>query len=204
LRERFGVIRVLNDHVISAGGSFDKHTHINMEIITIPLDGTLHHIDSNNHVTEINKGDVQVISAGSGVTHAESNNHSDKPLSFLQIWIFPKIKGIEHRQQQLSFSSKERMGKFQQLVSPEIISDVLWINQDAWISRIDISDNTTCTYKLHHDDNMLMIFVIEGQVIIEGKLASRRDSIEISSINHEIQLRANSNAELLFIEVALD
>lgn len=204
LRERFGVIRVINDYILSADQSFEMHPHSNMEIITIPLKGSLQDIDSHGHVTEINEGDVQIISAGSGITHSESNNSKEESVSFIQIWIFPKIKGIQPRYQQLSFSRKERAGRFQQLVSPEIISDVLWINQDAWISRIDIENEKMHTYNLHRDDNVLFILVIEGRVEIEGKEANRRDSIEILDINNSIKIEASSKAQLLFIETPLD
>lgn len=204
LRERFGVIRVINDYILSPGQNFEMHPHSNMEIITIPIKGSLQNIDSQGHINEISEGDVQIISAGSGIIHSESNNSKEESVSFLQIWIFPKIKGIQPRYQQLSFSLKERAGRFQQLVSPEIISDVLWINQDAWISRIDIDNETIQTYNLHREDNVLLIFVIEGQVDIEGKVANNGDSIEISDINHSIKIEASSKAKLLFIETPLD
>lgn len=204
LREKFGVVRVLNDDILEAGASFEMHPHANLEIVTIPLSGTLELNDASGASYKLNNEEVLIISAGSGITHAEANYSDYEPVHYLQIWVFPKIKNIQPRIQKLSFNKEERRGRFQQIVSPELISDVLWINQDVWISRIDIDQPYQGEYNLNKEGNMLLLFVIYGEVTMGGEKSTDRDIVEISEIDKAITFTAIQKTSLLFIETPVD
>lgn len=207
LRERFGIIRVLNDEIIEPDSSFDPHEHKNMEILLLPLNGELKFKDHAGIISTVMQDEVLIVSAGSGINYSFGNNSDSQPLEILQIWLFPKIKDIEPRYQCLQFNERERKGKFQVIVSPEIISDVLWINQQTWISRIDLYNGQSIQYHLQKDNNILMIFVIDGSIHLTGGedvTANRRDTLEVTEINDHVDLIASDDAKLLFIEVPVD
>lgn len=207
LRERFGVIRVLNDEIITPGNSFDLHEQKNLEIIIIPLKGEIKYLDQSGNKSILYHDDVQINSAGSGIVYSFGNNSESLPLEILQIWLFPKIKNIKPRIQCLQFNERERHGKFQMLVSPDVISDVLWINQETWISRIDLKGGQSIKYNLQKDENVLLIFVIEGSIQLtgdDGIFAKQRDSLEITDIDGPVELIASLDAKLLFLDVPFD
>ena len=137
----FGLLRVLNDDTVAAGQGFGTHPHSNMEIVSIPLSGDLAHKDSTGNEEVIKTGDVQIMSAGSGIYHSEYNYSKDKEVKFLKIWVHPKEKNIKPRYEQKSFSIDDRVNNLQVVVAPNNESAV-WINQDSWFSLIKIIDNS--------------------------------------------------------------
>ncbi len=201
-RNNFGVLRVLNDDVVAAGRGFGAHPHENMEIISIPLSGALKHSDDTGRNEIINAGDVQIMSAGLGITHSEMNASTTEPVNFLQIWIFPKVDGIKPRYEQKTFDVAERKNKFQVVVSPEKDTDSVWINQDAWIVLIDLDAEKLLQYDLHLETNGVYLFVLEGEVVIDGERLNTRDAIAISETMN-LEIKAVSNSKLLIIEIPM-
>jgi quercetin 2,3-dioxygenase len=202
LRERFGLLRVLNDDTIEAGTGFSEHPHENMEIISIPLSGALEHRDSMGNTTVIRQGEIQIMSAGTGIRHSEFNHSKTEKTAFLQIWIFPKVKNITPRYDQKKFSSPLPAGVIETYVSPDKNSDSLWINQDAWLSRAFLPARAEISYSLHSHLNGIFLFVISGEVSVEGDSLFRRDAIGITEKN-DILIKASHDADLLFIEVPM-
>ena len=202
-RIHFGALRVLNDDTVTGGMGFGKHPHDNMEIITIVLDGALEHKDSMGHARALHTGEVQVMSAGTGLMHSEYNHHADKLVNFLQIWIFPNRRGIEPRYDQKAFEPAERINKFQTLVAPiDTEGAALTIQQDAWIERINLQTGKTIDYNLHNKANGLYVFVIEGNTRIDGQVVNKRDAISISN-KEAISLQAITDSDILLIEVPM-
>ncbi len=199
-RVHFGVLRVLNDDVVAEGMGFGKHPHDNMEIISIPLSGDLEHKDSMGNTTVIKQGDVQIMSAGTGIFHSEYNKNKDKEVNFLQIWIFPKKRDITPRYDQKTFSVEERMNKFQLIVSPEENGEGVQINQDAWFSMIKMGKGFETTYNIKREGNGLYAFVLEGDVTINGQSLNKRDGIGITDIQ-DISMKADTDAEVLLMDV---
>jgi quercetin 2,3-dioxygenase len=203
LRERFGLLRVLNDDTIQAGTGFNEHPHENMEIISIPLEGALEHHDSMGNTTVIRSGEIQVMSAGTGIRHSEFNHSKSELAKFLQIWIFPKQKDIVPRYDQKKFASPPPLNIFQTYVSPEKNTGTLWINQDAWLCRAAISAQSEVTYQKQKEANGIFIFVISGEIIIDGNTLKNRDAIGITGMS-EISVKGNTEADVLLIEVPMD
>lgn len=201
-RTRFGVLRVLNDDIVQPGEGFGTHPHDNMEIVTIPLKGELAHKDSTGNKEVIHPNEVQIMSAGSGLTHSEFNNSKTDEVNLLQIWVFPKEKNIKPRYDQKVFEPSGRLNKIQTLVSPKDES-ALWINQDAYFSRTDIEKGKSVDYELNTKKNGVYIFVIEGKIEIEGDMLSRRDAIGIQE-TERIKIKAEDNSEVLIIEIPLN
>jgi redox-sensitive bicupin YhaK (pirin superfamily) len=201
-RMRFGLLRVLNDDIVQAGMGFGAHPHDNMEIISIPLNGELAHKDSTGNKEVINTGDVQIMSAGSGLTHSEFNNSKTNPVNFLQIWIFPKMKDITLRYEQKTFRREDRINKFQTVVSPEKDTGALWINQNAYFSLGSLDKDENVTYEVKYKSNGLYVFIIEGEVEIEGENLEKRDAIGIEDID-KVEIKATSGSEVLLIEVPM-
>ena len=199
---RFGALRVLNDDIVEVGEGFGTHPHDNMEIISIPLHGALAHKDSTGSEGTVHTGEVQIMSAGTGLTHSEYNGLPDENVNFLQIWIFPKEKNIKPRYNQKKFDEADRKGKWQLLVSPRTEDNVLWINQDAFLSRIDMTAGTSANYDNHLSENGVYIFVIEGKVEINKQTLSKRDAIGISEAD-SFEIKATSDAEILAIEIPM-
>lgn len=146
-RMNFGVLRVLNDDSVQAGMGFGTHPHDNMEIISIPLEGDLEHIDSMGNSTVIKEGDVQAMSAGTGVTHSEKNKNSDKPVKFLQIWVIPNEKNVKPKYDQVSLKNIAKENEFYQILSPNKEDQGVWIHQDAWFHIGDFSKGNSDDYK---------------------------------------------------------
>lgn len=201
-RMNFGVLRVLNDDRVAAGRGFGTHPHSNMEIISIPLEGDLKHMDDMGNATVIKQGDIQVMSAGTGVSHSEYNQNTDAPVKFLQIWVFPNQKNVAPRYDQISMKHLETENGLYQILSPNPEDDGVWIHQDAWFSMGNFKTDTTYTYPLKKKGNGVYIFVLEGELEINGQSLSRRDGFGIWEVS-AVDLKAISNAQVLVMEVPM-
>jgi len=201
----FGALRVLNDDYIQGGMGFGTHPHENMEIITIPLKGSLKHRDSmSNKWIPIETGEVQVMSAGSGVQHSEMNNHPTEEINLFQIWIFPNKENVTPRYYQKKFDVLERKNNLQVLVSSidNPVEGSLNIHQNAQISRIDLDKNTDFKYNITDKYQGVYIMVVEGKIQIENQILNNRDAAGIEQTN-EIEINTLEKAQLLFIEVPM-
>jgi quercetin 2,3-dioxygenase len=198
----FGALRVLNDDTIKGGKGFDTHPHENMEIITIPLKGALAHKDSTGADGIIYTGDVQIMSAGSGIRHSEYNASHYDPVTLLQIWVFPKQIGIKPRHDQQSFEPANRNGHWQILVSPRPEDQAVKINQDARLALTRLTAGTTLPYLSVFPGNGIYIFVLEGEIQAGGQTLQRRDGLGVTQAD-EISLQATADSELLAIEVPM-
>lgn len=201
-RTRFGLLRVLNDDIVEPGMGFGTHPHDNMEIVSIPLAGALAHKDSTGNEHVINTGDVQIMSAGSGLYHSEYNASKKEPVNFLQIWVFPKERDIEPRYEQKTFDNGERINRIQTVVSPDRNSGALWINQDSYFSLSKPEKGKTIEYEIMKNGNGLYIFVIEGSLSLAGETLNKRDAIGLEDLQR-IPVKAEEDSEILFIEVPL-
>jgi quercetin 2,3-dioxygenase len=202
-RQNFGVLRVLNDDQIAGGMGFGRHPHDNMEIVTIPLSGDLEHRDSMGNVGVIRHGDVQIMSAGTGIYHSEKNHNLHEDLKLLQIWVFPKLENIEPRYDQQTFAVADRKNHFQTIVSP-LGSDGggVGMNQDAWFSLGNLEKGIETTYKINKSGNGVYVFVIDGEVSVENQTLNRRDGLGISETEN-FKIKANENAEVLLMEIPI-
>lgn len=204
-RLNFGALRVLNDDSIQAGMGFGTHPHDNMEIITIPLKGALKHKDSmSNKWVVLNTGEVQVMSAGTGIMHSEMNNSLNEEVQLFQIWIFPSKEGITPKYAQQKFEISKRSNKLQKLVTSveDDEEGTLKIHQNAQISRIDLEANKKFNYTLKSHNHGVYLMVISGEIVIEGLILGKRDAGGIYETK-EISIQSNSLSELLFIEVPM-
>lgn len=202
-RMHFGVLRVLNDDTVAGGMGFGAHPHDNMEIISIPISGDLEHKDNMGTQQIIRQGDVQVMSAGTGIQHSEKNNNHDKEVKFFQIWIFPNKKNVKPRYEQKSFTDADKQNKLLTVVSPIGTTDGgVQIHQDAWFSLGKLDKNFHTTYQLKNKDNGVYAFVIEGDISINGEKLNRRDGLGIMETD-KLEIKANSNSELLLMEVPI-
>ena len=201
-RIRFGTLRELNDDIVQPGEGFGTHPHDNMEIVTIPLRGELAHKDSTGNKEVIRPNEVQIMSAGSGLTHSEFNNSKTEEINLLQIWVFPKEKNIKPRYDQKVFDPADRINKIKTVVSPSD-KDALWINQDAYFSLSGLDKDKTVNYQMKSKGNGLYVFLIEGKIEIEGETLGRRDAIGLELIN-EIEIKAVEKSEVLLIEVPMN
>ncbi len=202
-RMHFGVLRVLNDDRVDAGMGFGTHPHDNMEIISIPLEGDLEHKDSMGNTAVIKKGDIQVMSAGTGIQHSEYNRNSDKLTKFLQIWVFPNKRNVEPRYDQITLNEAERHNKLQQILSPNPEDEGVWIHQDAWFHLGKFDSGVTTEYKLKKEGNGIYAFVLEGDFTIGNITLNRRDGLGIWDTD-SIALKADSqDAEILLMEVPM-
>ncbi len=201
-RMHFGVLRVLNDDVVASGRGFGTHPHDNMEIISIPLEGDLEHKDSMGNTTVIKEGDVQVMSAGTGVFHSEYNKNADKAVKFLQIWMFPNKKNVTPRYDQISVKAIEKNNTFYQVLSPNKDDDGVWVHQNAWFHLGKFDPNTLTSYTLKKSGNGLYAFVLDGSIEIEGQRLEKRDGFGIWDID-AISLKANSKSKVLLMEVPM-
>ena len=200
-RIHFGALRVLNDDTVAAGMGFGKHPHDNMEIVSIPLSGDLHHNDSTGRDKIIRQGDVQIMSAGSGIAHSEMNANKDKEVKFLQIWVFPKEKNIEPRYDQKSFAHEDRLNKIKTVVAPDD-ENAIWINQDAWFSLADFTAATTAEYKMHKQGNGVYVFVLKGNVTVNDQVLETRDGLGVYETD-TLNIKADTDAEILLIDVPM-
>lgn len=202
-RIQFGMLRVLNDDTVAAGMGFGKHPHDNMEIITIPLEGDLAHKDSMGNAETIKSGDIQVMSAGTGIQHSEFNPNEDKQTKLLQIWVFPKVRNVEPRYQQITLNPEDRKNKLQQILSPNPEDDGVWIHQDAWFHLGKFDKGIASTYQLKKEGNGLYVFVLRGNIIVDGQELETRDGFGIWDFN-ELEIKATSDAEFLLMEVPMN
>lgn len=202
-RMHFGALRVLNDDYVEAGQGFGTHPHDNMEIISIPLEGDLEHRDSMGNVAVIQKGDIQVMSAGKGITHSEYNRNSDKPVKFLQIWVIPNQRNVEPRYDQISLNPEDRHNRLQQILSPDKEDEGVWIYQDAWFHLGKFDKDFLIRYQLKKPGNGVYAFIINGDASIDGTELNERDGLEMTDI-HEFLIKANTqDAEILLMELPL-
>ena len=201
-RMNFGLLRVLNDDIVKPSMGFGTHPHDNMEIITIPLAGSLRHQDSMGNKHVIRRGEVQVMSAGSGLTHSEYNNSDNEELKFLQIWIYPSEMDIAPRYGQKKFDNDHRKNAFRTLVSPDLSSETIWINQNAWLSMADIQMGEQITYSKHLRGNGVYFFVIEGGIQVDGRSMDSRDGVGLVK-GESYSVKALSEAQVLSIEVPM-
>lgn len=203
-RMHFGVLRVLNDDIVDAGRGFGTHPHDNMEIISIPLEGDLEHKDSMGNTTVIKNGDVQVMSAGTGVFHSEFNKNQDKLVKFLQIWVYPNKRNVTPRYDQISLDIAARKNKFQQILSPDPNDEGVWIHQDAWFHMGNFDQGISSSYTLKKKGNGVYVFVIKGGVIIDTQQLEAKDGFGIWNVDQfDIQSTA-SDTELLVMEIPLN
>lgn len=202
-RMGFGVLRVLNDDTVQGGMGFDTHPHSNMEIISIPLEGDLEHRDSMGNVTVIRNGDIQVMSAGTGITHSEYNKNPDRQVKFLQIWIFPNQQNVVPRYGQITLNISDRQNKFQQILSPNAEDEGVWIYQDAWFHMGRFDEKYQSAYTLKKSGNGIYCFVLQGTFTINGIEVNKRDGIGFIE-TAELQIQSNAaDAELLIMEIPM-
>ncbi len=201
-RMQFGALRVLNDDIVAPDMGFGTHGHENMEIVSIPISGELAHRDSTGNAEVIRSGEVQIMSAGTGIRHSEFNHSQNDPVNFLQIWILPKEIGIKPRYEQKLFEVSERKNKLQTVVSPVKNSDAVWINQDSYFSLANLEQGKELEYKMNLAGNGVYLFLIEGSITFDGEIFEKRDGIGISETN-SFNLQAKENSEILFIEVPM-
>lgn len=198
----FGALRVLNDDWIAGGGAFPTHPHDNMEIVTIPFTGALKHKDSTGGAGIIQAGDVQIMSAGTGVQHSEANESATEPVTLFQLWVFPKVKNITPRYDQRSFDVKEREGKWQVVVSPREEDNALWINQDARFSLANIKAGENIQYENAFAGNVVYLVVIKGSISVDGITYNEKDAVGISETD-SFTIEVLEGAELLAVEVPM-
>jgi hypothetical protein len=201
-RMHFGVLRVLNDDTVSGGMGFGKHPHDNMEIISIPLEGDLEHKDSMGNTTVIRNGDVQVMSAGTGITHSEYNKNSDQAVKFLQIWVFPNKRGVTPRYDQITLKPEDRKNKLQQILSPNADDAGVWIHQNAWFHLADFDKGVNADYDIRAKGNGVYVFVLNGDITVNGQQLNRRDGLGIWDTD-SLHIEADSQAEFLLMEVPM-
>jgi len=201
-RVHFGVLRVLNDDTVAPGMGFGTHPHDNMEIITIPLSGVIHHKDSMGNHGAIRTGEVQVMSAGTGVTHSEFNGSDDEELKLFQIWIFPRERGVEPRYDQFKIDPNSYQNNFTQLVSPSKEDDGLWIHQDAYIHLASVDEGKSVDYQPKSTQNGLYIMNIEGTFSTLANELKNRDAISVDEAE-TLTFTAQTASKILVIEVPM-
>ena len=202
-RIQFGMLRVLNDDTIAAGMGFGTHPHDNMEIITIPLEGDLAHKDSMGNAATIKTGDVQVMSAGTGIQHSEFNPNADQHTKLFQIWLFPKYRNVEPRYQQITLDSTKQKNDFAQILSPNEEDEGVWIHQDAWFYLSDFDKDFSKKLALKKEGNGFYIMNIEGKIEVNGEKLEKRDAIGIWETN-ELEIKANSDSRFLIMEIPME
>lgn len=199
-RIRFGVLRVLNDDMVAPGMGFGTHPHDNMEIITIPIEGALEHKDSMGNSSVIRTNDIQVMSAGTGISHSEYNNSKEKHVSLLQIWIFPREKNVEPRYDQVTLNPEDRKNKLQQVLSPNPGEYGVWIHQDAWFHLGDFDSGKYTEYQIKRPENGAYLFVIEGDMVVNGRELTKRDGYGIREAEI-IKITALSDSRFLLMDL---
>lgn len=202
-RMHFGVLRVLNDDIIAAGKGFGTHPHDNMEIITIPLKGALQHKDSMGNTSVIRAGDIQVMSAGTGILHSEFNPDPDNDANTLQIWLFPNKRQVTPRYQQMTMDPALRVNRFQQILSPDASDEGVWIHQDAWFFLGRFDPNTVVSHTIQRDGNGAYIFVIQGSATINGETLGTRDAMGLSGTDALTLETGQDGAEILIMDIPL-
>lgn len=203
-RMHFGALRVVNDDIVEGGEGFGKHPHDNMEIVSIPLYGDLEHKDSMGHTSVIRAGEIQVMSAGSGLLHSEYNSNKEKPLNFFQIWVFPKKQNVEPRYDQKKFDFLENKNKLVQIVSPDGEDGSLWLHQDTWFNIGTFDKDSDTEYKLRKKGDGVFAMVIEGEFEVGDEKLHHRDAIGIWE-TETIKIKSLSeNGRILLIEIPME
>jgi redox-sensitive bicupin YhaK (pirin superfamily) len=201
-RMNFGMLRVLNDDEVAGGRGFGTHPHNNMEIISIPLEGDLKHMDNMGNATVIRQGEVQVMSAGTGVSHSEYNKNLTEDVKFLQIWVIPRERNVTPRYDQISVEDISKKNEFFQIVSPNPEENGVWIHQDAWFHMGIFNKNSSVEYPLNKKGNGVYIFILEGKASINANELLRRDALGIWDTD-SIAIEVSANSEILLIEVPM-
>jgi quercetin 2,3-dioxygenase len=201
-RMHFGVLRVLNDDTVAPGMGFGTHPHDNMEIISLPLEGDLEHRDSMGNTAVIKKGDIQVMSAGSGIAHSEYNKNKDQAVKFLQIWVFPNKKNVTPRYDQITLNEADRHNKLQQILSPNPDDAGVWIHQNAWFHLGKFDKGIATDYKLKDKTNGVYVFNLSGSIQVNGQELNDRDAYGVWDVD-SISIKATSDAEFLLMEVPM-
>jgi redox-sensitive bicupin YhaK (pirin superfamily) len=202
-RLNFGALRVLNDDIVEAGKGFGTHPHDNMEIISIPLEGDLEHRDSMGNIAVIRHGDVQVMSAGTGIFHSEYNKNLDHLVKFLQIWVFPNKKNVKPRYDQITLNIEDRHNKLQQILSPRPDDEGVWIHQNAWFFMGNFTKGFSTDYKINAKGNGAYVFMIKGDATLNDQSLSARDGFGIWDFEI-LSIKADSDAEILLMEVPMN
>lgn len=200
-RIHFGALRVLNDDTVAGGMGFGKHPHDNMEIVSIPLSGDLEHNDTTGRHEIIKQGDVQIMSAGSGIAHSEKNANHNKEVKFLQIWVMPKERNIAPRYEQKSFPLAERKNTLQTVVAPDN-AEAVWINQNAWFTLGNFDASQTTSYSLNNAKSGVYVLVIKGSVSVNGIALEERDGLGITE-SDVLNITADTDTEFLLMEVPM-
>lgn len=199
----FGALRVLNDDTVSGGMGFGRHPHDNMEIISIPLEGDLEHKDSMGNTAIIRKGDIQAMSAGTGIYHSEQNAHENEQVKFLQIWIYPNQKNVEPRYDQLTLNLADRHNRLQQILSPNPDDEGIWIYQNAWFHMGKFDQGKSTKYELKDQThNGVYTFVLNGEITVNGQKLNTRDGLGSWDID-ALEITADTEAEFLLMEVPM-
>ncbi len=199
----FGALRVLNDDTVSGGMGFGRHPHDNMEIISIPLEGDLEHKDSIGNTAIIRKGDIQAMSAGTGIYHSEQNAHENEQVKFLQIWIYPNQKNVEPRYDQLTLNLADRHNRLQQILSPNPDDEGIWIYQNAWFHMGKFDQGKSTKYELKdRAHNGVYTFVLNGEITVNGQKLNTRDGLGSWNID-ALDITADTEAEFLLMELPM-
>ncbi|NME72770.1 pirin family protein [Flammeovirga aprica] len=201
-RVHFGALRVLNDDTVAEGKGFGTHPHDNMEIISIPLSGDLEHQDSMGNKAVIKQGDIQVMSAGTGIYHSEYNKNTDRNVEFLQIWVFPNEKSVEPRYDQISIGDISKPNQLNQVLSPNKEDAGVWIHQNAWFSLGDFDQDTELSYAFNATDNGAYLFVLEGNVTVDGQELKKRDGFGVWNVD-KLDIKAEKGSKLLLMEIPM-
>lgn len=202
-RMHFGVLRVLNDDKVDGGMGFGKHPHDNMEIISIPLEGDLEHRDSMGNTTVIRNGDIQVMSAGTGIYHSEYNKNKDQTVKFLQIWVYPNKRNVVPRYDQITIGTEGRNNKFLQILSPNEEDEGVWIHQDAWFHLGNFEKGISAGYKIRKPGNGVYVFMIKGEATINDNKLETRDGFGIWDIEAFTVTSQTDDTEILLMEVPM-
>ncbi|MGF7232865.1 pirin family protein [Arachidicoccus sp.] len=203
-RTHFGALRVLNDDTVDAAMGFGKHPHENMEIVSIPLEGDLEHKDSMGNTTIIKNGDVQAMSAGTGIYHSEYNKNKDEKVKFLQIWIIPNKQNVTPRYDQISLNPADRHNTLQQILSPNPDDAGVWIHQDAWFHLGKFDKGVTTEYTVRKPENGIYVFVLNGDFSIDNTDLSTRDGLGIWDTDKIKLIARSENSEILLMEVPME
>ena len=201
-RMGFGALRVINDDFVIGGQGFAKHSHRDMEIISIPLSGKLGHGDNIGNNGIIETGEIQVMSAGTGITHSEMNGDDTEAVKFLQIWVIPNKMNVEPRYQQIRMDDILKPNEFNQVLSPNADDAGVWIHQDAWFSMGDFDKGITQTYELKNPNNGVYIFVISGKVVVNGNTLDTRDGLGVWDTKN-FTMDVEEDAKVLLMEVPM-
>lgn len=202
-RMHFGALRVLNDDIVEGGGGFGTHPHDNMEIITIPLKGSLKHQDSMGNSSVIKAGEIQVMSAGIGIQHSEFNPSETEAVNLFQIWIMPNKRNVEPRYDQFMMNAEKMHNHFLQLVSPDSQDDGTWIHQQAWIKMAEMDENSTLVYSTQSEKNGVYFMLVEGQIQIGDQNLEKRDAIGVWDTS-SIEITSSQHSRVLAIEVPME